>query len=256
MGLISAIEIHAYRILTEYNRMARTNTSWNFPVLTIYWNFFILLSLFWEIKCGLWDRLSVCASLCASVTSFCWLCFPFLNFWSLWITLLFCLCVTQLFLGLWKSLSYFTTDSQSVSQYVLVSSPFGLLIRYYFLSESCCLVSKGHPLWREDGSAVSVQSLNGPSHAEHVTIFYCLIWDSPNLEGQVPVFISTRNRVAQLYPRALGSLYIASCDSQGYSGGTLTRLNRIRLVRFVICLLPVLPGCRYQATSRLRPSPL
>jgi hypothetical protein len=26
----------------------------------------------------------------------------------------------------------------------------------------------------------------------------------PNLEGQVPVFISPRNRVAQLYPRALG----------------------------------------------------
>jgi hypothetical protein len=32
-------------------------------------------------------------------------------------------------------------------------------------------------------------------------IFYCLFyWDSPNLEGQVPVFISPRNRVAQLYP--------------------------------------------------------
>jgi hypothetical protein len=29
-------------------------------------------------------------------------------------------------------------------------------------------------------------------------------WDSPNLEDQVPVFISSRNRVAQLYPRALG----------------------------------------------------
>jgi hypothetical protein len=29
---------------------------------------------------------------------------------------------------------------------------------------------------------------------------------SSNLEGQVPVFISPRNRMAQLYPRALGSL--------------------------------------------------
>jgi hypothetical protein len=37
------------------------------------------------------------------------------------------------------------------------------------------------------------------------SIFYCLYFlDSPNLEGQVPVFISPRNRVAQLYPRALG----------------------------------------------------
>jgi hypothetical protein len=48
------------------------------------------------------------------------------------------------------------------------------------------------------------QLLSGPSPAELVTIFYCLIWDSPNLEGQVPVFISPGNRVAQLYPRALG----------------------------------------------------
>jgi hypothetical protein len=26
-------------------------------------------------------------------------------------------------------------------------------------------------------------------------------WDSPNLEGQVPVYVSPRNKVAQLYPR-------------------------------------------------------
>jgi hypothetical protein len=37
----------------------------------------------------------------------------------------------------------------------------------------------------------------------------------PQLGAQVPVFISPRNRVAQLYPRALGSLFVASYDSQG-----------------------------------------
>jgi hypothetical protein len=36
------------------------------------------------------------------------------------------------------------------------------------------------------------------------------------------VFISPRNRVAQLYPRALGSLYVISYDSQDYGGGILT----------------------------------
>jgi hypothetical protein len=47
--------------------------------------------------------------------------------------------------------SYFTTDSQ----YVLVSSTLvGLTTRYYFLSECCCLVSVGRPLWREDGSPI------------------------------------------------------------------------------------------------------
>jgi hypothetical protein len=54
--------------------------------------------------------------------------------------------------------------------------------------------------------ALPEQSLLGRSPAELTALFYCLIWDSPNLEGQVPVFISLRNRVAQLYPRALGSL--------------------------------------------------
>jgi hypothetical protein len=33
------------------------------------------------------------------------------------------------------------------------------------------------------------------------------------------------NRVAQLYPRALGSLFVASYDSQGYGGGIITRLH-------------------------------
>jgi hypothetical protein len=31
--------------------------------------------------------------------------------------------------------------------------------------------------------------------------------------------------VAQLYPRALGSLSVASYDSQGYGGGILSRLH-------------------------------
>jgi hypothetical protein len=63
--------------------------------------------------------------------------------------------------------------------------------------------------------ALPEQSLLGPSPAELMTLFYCLIWDSPNLDGQVPVFISPRNRVAQLYPWALGSLFVASYNSQG-----------------------------------------
>jgi hypothetical protein len=45
------------------------------------------------------------------------------------------------------------------------------------------------------------------------------------MEGQVPVFISPRNKVAELYLRALSSLYVASYDSQGYRGGILTSLH-------------------------------
>jgi hypothetical protein len=65
----------------------------------------------------------------------------------------------------------------------------------------------------------------GSNYRSTQTIFYCLIRHSPNLEGQVPVFMSPKNRVAQLYPRELGSLFVASYDSQGYRGGILTRLH-------------------------------
>jgi hypothetical protein len=39
------------------------------------------------------------------------------------------------------------------------------------------------------------------------------IRDSLNLERHVPVFISSRNKVAKLSPQALGSLFVASYDS-------------------------------------------
>jgi hypothetical protein len=73
--------------------------------------------------------------------------------------------------------------------------------------------------------ALPEQSLLGRSPAELMAIFHCLIWSSSNLEIQVPIFISSRNRVAQLYPWVLGSLFVASYDSQGNSGGILTRLQ-------------------------------
>jgi hypothetical protein len=39
------------------------------------------------------------------------------------------------------------------------------------------------------------------------------------MEGQVPVFISLKNMVAQLYPQALDFLFVTSYDSHGYGGG-------------------------------------
>jgi hypothetical protein len=59
----------------------------------------------------------------------------------------------------------------------------------------------------------------------HYHILLSEIRDSPNLEGQAPVFISPRNRVVQLYPQVLGSLSVVSYDSQSYGGGIRTRLT-------------------------------
>jgi hypothetical protein len=59
-----------------------------------------------------------------------------------------------------KSKSKSCYDRRSVSQYVVVSSSlWNLWRRYYILSESCCVVSVGRPLWRE-GESVSCQSLS------------------------------------------------------------------------------------------------
>jgi hypothetical protein len=59
----------------------------------------------------------------------------------------------------------------------------------------------------------------------HDHILLSQICDSPNLDGQVSGFISPRNRVAWLYPQALGSLFITPYNLQGYGGGTWPRLH-------------------------------
>jgi hypothetical protein len=70
-----------------------------------------------------------------------------------------------------------------------------------------------------------------------MTIFYCLRFETPpNLEGQVPVFISPRN-MARLYSQALGSLFVASYDSQGYGGGIRTASTRDSTTDWLTLLL-------------------
>jgi hypothetical protein len=63
------------------------------------------------------------------------------------------------------------------------------------------------------------------SRGNYEHILLSQIRDSPNLEGQFPVFISPRKWVVKLYPQALRSLFIASYDSQGCSGGIRHRLH-------------------------------
>jgi hypothetical protein len=67
--------------------------------------------------------------------------------------------------------------------------------------------------------------LGSESRGTHYHILLSQIRECPNLEGQDPVFIYPRKRVAQLYPPALGSLFVASHDSQGYGGGIRSRLH-------------------------------
>jgi hypothetical protein len=58
-----------------------------------------------------------------------------------------------------------------------------------------------------------------------MTTFYVSDSRLPHPQGPGPVFISQTNRVARLYPQALGSLVVASYNSQGYGGGIRPRLH-------------------------------
>jgi hypothetical protein len=67
--------------------------------------------------------------------------------------------------------------------------------------------------------------LRSDSRGTHGHILLSKIRDPSNLEGQVPVFVSPGNRLAQLYPQAQGSLFVVSYDAQGYGGGIRLRLH-------------------------------
>jgi hypothetical protein len=102
-----------------------------------------------------------------------------------------------------RSRSYY--DWWSVSLYALVSSR----LSDFWPDITSCLKVVVLSLWdalsdERTGLQFAVQSVNGPSSAEPVTILYFLIWDSSKPGGPVPVFISPRNRVTQLYPRGTG----------------------------------------------------
>jgi hypothetical protein len=135
-----------------------------------------------------------------------------------------------------QSQSYLTTN---VSPPVCpgVRPPSGPVINFSFSLTfslgSCGFVVLWRPLQREGGSVIYrccwaslAQFLSCLSLR---TIFYCPnFWGSPNLEGQVPIFTSSKNWVAQLYPRALGSLF-ASYDTQGCGGGILNYLHTAKV---------------------------
>jgi hypothetical protein len=108
-----------------------------------------------------------------------------------------------------------------------VGLPSGTHDQIFFCFENCGFLAVWRPLWSEDGSvvysyswfwALPEQSLLGPSPTELRPYF------TVSFEGQIPLFISRRNRVTQLYPQALSSLFVASYDPQGYSGVILTHI--------------------------------
>jgi hypothetical protein len=119
-----------------------------------------------------------------------------------------------------KSQSHVTTNGPSVSLSWCEAPICGLRLDFYYWQLPVCRWG-ALSLTRELVCSLQLllvspaQSFLGPSAAGLVTIFYCLRFETPpNLEGQVPVFISPRNRVLQLYPQTLGLFFVASYVSR------------------------------------------
>jgi hypothetical protein len=93
------------------------------------------------------------------------------------------------------------------------------------LSEICGLVSVGRPFWQVDGSAICcaiTQWSESRRNRNHTLLSH------PRLRqpgGPGACIYIPQKQGSPVIPRALGSLYVASCDSQGYGGGIITLSN-------------------------------
>jgi hypothetical protein len=121
--------------------------------------------------------------------------------------------VIQQLLNFCQSPSCITTDSQSAILswcYTLMWDPWPNFPLFFFNSflDSYGFVDVGSPLWREVGSVLFSccwtspgQSVSHPNPARLVSVFYYLnFWDTPNLEGQVPIFMSFQEQRSKVMP--------------------------------------------------------
>jgi hypothetical protein len=99
----------------------------------------------------------------------------------------------------------------TANKFVLTTRPLRLTTsNFIFHLNNCGYSPNITTSMTRDGSVVyncywssTVQSFSGPSPAGLMTIL-SQIRESPNLENQVPVFISPRKKTAQLYPQGTG----------------------------------------------------
>jgi hypothetical protein len=134
-----------------------------------------------------------------------------------------------------QSQSYFTTGGLQPITSSWWQAPWDSQPLIFSLTEHLRLLSLCKIL-SDERMGLSCTIAAGPRQRSHSRVRvprdswpYFTVSDSrlPNLEGQVPVFMSPRNRMAQLYSQALGSLFVASYDSQGYGGGIRPRLHTV-----------------------------
>jgi hypothetical protein len=121
------------------------------------------------------------------------------------------------------------TISQSVC--LGVEPTLGLVTRYYFLSEGCCLSCC--PLWREDGSAVcsAITQWSESRRTHNHTLLSHLRLPQPG--GPDSHIYISQEQGGPVIPPATG-FSLRRVYSQGYGGGILTRLHTGYLV-YPVC---------------------
>jgi hypothetical protein len=121
----------------------------------------------------------------------------------------------------------------TANQFVLEPSLLRLMTSNFFNLTPAVIVLIYHPLWREEGSVI-YNFAAGPRQRSHSRVpVLRSSWSYPTVSvsrlpqpGEPgPRIYIPRNRVAQLYPHALGSLFVVSYDSQGYGGDIRTCLH-------------------------------
>jgi hypothetical protein len=68
--------------------------------------------------------------------------------------------------------------------------------------------------------------ISDSSPAVLMIIFCCIRFETPPTWRARSPYLSPRNRVAQLYPQVLGSLFVVSYDSRSYGGYIRTHLRK------------------------------
>jgi hypothetical protein len=107
---------------------------------------------------------------------------------------------------------------QTVSRTVRLGVGFSVwqLLPFFFMQGA---------LWREDGSVICSPTTHWLESCRTHTHTLLSLLRLPQPAGPGPRIYIPRNRVVQLYPWALGSLFVTSYDSQGYGGGILSRFH-------------------------------
>jgi hypothetical protein len=137
---------------------------------------------------------------------------------------------------------FLVSESLGIRNHILISQIWGFLLRLLIRLEGSrwrYSIQPPHgvkPLQLLLVLATAI-ILGSESHGTRDHILVSQIRDSPNLDDQIPIFISPRIRVAQLYPQALCSFFVASYDSKGYGGNIRTSLHTVYWILSFICLL-------------------